>query len=226
MSAPCPGPCNGTWRRAEKARELDGQPHTLRPVPGQPVWCTHCADLIRARLVDLDDLVALLQAEATAQRAPAGDDPVSGTPSRPSPAPIVDDIDEITRALEQIEAAYRTWRRWPAAPPRAAELRVMTCTAWLDQHLDGVLAVTAAVRCGRPLSAAAGAAVLRLHRLARARTATDPAKRRMPVPCSRCDMRALTHHSGDTYVACEACGRLMLLQEYDAYVLELARSTA
>ena len=37
-STPCPGRCNNTWRRAEEI----GEPHTLQPIPGEPVHCWAC----------------------------------------------------------------------------------------------------------------------------------------------------------------------------------------
>lgn len=192
--------------------------HDLAPAYGDPVWCPPCAWAIAARLADLDDLVALLEAEVAGQRGTSDDAPVTGSKGSPSPSPAVDDIDEITRLLEYHEDAYRELRGLPRRPVRGPEMRVAMCAGWLGRHIDGLLASPLAEEFGRDVS--------RLHAMARRRTRTDQAKVRKPAPCPRCDTKALTHHDGDRYVVCESCGRLMTLDEYDAHAQALTRRTA
>lgn len=206
MTSACPGPCNRCWRDTPSRADLT-------PVPGDPIWCTGCARGIAARLGELDDLVALLEAEVGGQRAAGSDAPVSGSKGRPSPSPAVDDVDEIVRTLEAWETAYREHRHLPPPPARTAEHRVMLCTAWLQRHLVGVLA--------SDLGPDFGEDIARLHRMARRRTSTDPSKTRKPIPCPRCDTKALWHHDGERHVECAGCGRLLTLDEYDELTRDL-----
>jgi hypothetical protein len=204
-ATPCPGPCNRAHR---------DNPDHVPAIAGDPTWCPGCATGIAARLADLDDLVALLEAEIDGHRGQTTDaSPVSGTRGRPSPSPAVDDVDEIVRTLEAWEAAYREHRRLPHTPTRAAEHRVMLTTAWLTRHLPGLLA--------SDLARDFGLEITRLHRMAKRRTSTDPSKTRKPIPCPRCDTKALWHHDGDRHVECENCGRLLTLDEYDDLTRDL-----
>lgn len=217
----CPGPCNSAWRRAEAAVDGKGRPipHQLTAESGDPVWCWRCSRLIAQRLAELDDLVALLQAELGGRRA--GIDPTGLKPARrgsPSPSPAVDDVDEIQRTLESWESAYRDLRSLPPRPPRSPELRVTMCISWLAKNLTGAL--------GSDLGKDLGQEVLRLYSMARRWTSTDRATHRKDAPCPRCGRKWLTQHD-DGYIRCEraSCGRIMTLDEYDAYTLDLARSS-
>jgi hypothetical protein len=232
----CPGPCNAAHRKAEEAyraavaghmnRVLGGedsdppQPHTLRPEPGQPVWCRRCASIIRACLAELDDLTAILEAEVAGKRGQAGDK-VSGSAGSPSPAPKADDVDEILTTLEEWEQAYRDLRQWPARPLRGRTApRGIGCVSWLTRHLDGIL--------GSPMAVDFGAEILRLHRMAQEASRTSPDTVRKPIPCPRCNRRSLIHKGGDKHVKCEVdtCGRLLTLQEYDDMVAATARAVS
>lgn len=53
--SPCPGRCNSAWRRAEEL----GEPHTLQPIPGEPVHCWEC---YAAAHTQLHQLPALFEA--------------------------------------------------------------------------------------------------------------------------------------------------------------------
>ena len=222
MNDRCPGACNAANRRAARDADPDAPTPALRWTAGDPVWCVRDATAIRHCLTQLSDLAALLAADVAGQRGPAGEDAkVTTSRGHPSPSPAVDTLDEILRCLEDHEATYRRRRRLPDAPQRMAELRVDLAVAFLLRHLDGALAVVAAdagVQLGRD--------IVRLHRLARAHTHSDEARRRMPVPCPRCDLKSLSYRAGDTYVSCESCGRLMLLGEYHDHVADLARRSA
>lgn len=231
----CPGRCNSAYCRAQQAYEAEAavnadrvaegfpsrppEPHGLILEPGDPVWCRRCATLVRVCLAELDDLAAILEAEAAGQRAP--DVRVSGTPGAASPSPRVDDALDILQTLEGWERDYRDHRGWPQPPLRGRTAPRRTgCIAWLADHLDGVLAA--------PGAADFGAEVLRLHRAATARTATGPDKVRKPIACPRCDRRSLVHKGGAKHVECETdgCGRLLTLEEYDALAEATARAVS
>lgn len=188
------------------------------PEAGDPTWCSRCAGAIRARLVELDDLLTWIDAEIDGHRGVSSEDPVSGTKGKPSPSPAVDDLDEIARTLQAWEDAYRELRGFPPTPRRDAELRVPGCIRWLTTILDGALK--------SPLGKDLGQEILRLSVMARRRCQSDPAKRRLPAPCVRCNLKAVVHHAGDGHVGCESCGRLMLLREWDEYVIALQRRPA
>lgn len=240
---PCPGGCNSGWRRAEaphrqavadldaaltredpadpaELRDLEARVtaarHTLRATPGQPVWCDRCGRGIAQRLLELDDLVPMLEAELGGRRTGIDETGIRTTGPAPSPSPAVDDLDEVLRTLHLWEDAYRELRGFPFRPARPADLRFTLSIRWLHGRILGIL--------GAPFAEELGRDVLRLHSLVRRRTSTDPAKRRMPEPCPRCDLKAVTHHAGDAHVACEKCGRAMLLRDWDAYCLDLAKT--
>lgn len=220
QTTPCPGTCNTAWRKAELARDHNDKPvpHTLRPQVGYPVWCDRCARGIAARLLELDDLVPMLEQELAGRRAGIDDGTGIKAPGNhtPSPSPVVDDLDEILRTLHLWEDSYRELRGFPPRPARPADLRFAHCIQWLHGRILGIL--------GAPFAEELGRDVIRLHAMARRRTSTNPAKRRMPEPCPRCDLKAVTHHAGDAHVACERCGRVMLLRDWDAYCLDLAKA--
>lgn len=233
MNGPCPGACNAATRRLQRDHAAltiwhAGDPATRGPAPaapllrwtdGEPNWCPRDATAIAGRLAELVDLVPLLEATIDGHRGPAGDDAkVTVSQGHPSPAPAVDDIDEVLRTIEAYEVTYRALRGFPPPPARSADLRLCLSAAFLQRYLRGAL--------GSAVGHQLGYDITRLHRMVRARTHSDEAKRRMPAPCPRCDMKCLTYRAGDTYVACEGCGRLMLLGEYDAHVTELTRRTA
>lgn len=203
-ATPCVGSCNRHYRAA-LAAGIDDATH----VAGLPVWCGDCGNAIAAALDELPDLLTALDAEVDQQRAAGGDAPITGSRGRPSPSPIVDDIDEITRLLEYWEDAHREYAGHPARPPRGSGRRPGAAARWLATHLVVVLAAPFAEELGRD--------VTRLHRLARRRTATDQAKARKPVPCPGCDLLALVHAAGDKYIGCDSCGRLLSFDEYDAW---------
>jgi len=142
----CPGTCNAAHRR-------NG---TGAPVAGDPVWCRRCRALIRARLLDLDDQAALLSALEGGHRSRTGER-VSGSRERPSPAPYIDDLDELLHTLLSWEDAYREHRGLAPRPRRGRFAPTLSGNiAWLAAHLDGLLAFDGAADFGRE--------VLRLHR--------------------------------------------------------------
>jgi hypothetical protein len=217
----CPGVCNAAFRRAEKARAEHGAEHDLKPQPGAPVWCRRCATIVRVCLHELDDLAAILEAEAAGKRGQAGDR-VSGSAGSPSPAPKVDDAEEIVATLEGWESAWRDRHGWPQKPLRGRSgTRSIGCVSWLARHLDGILA-------DPDMAPDFGTEVLRLHRMAQRASSTSPDMVRKPLPCPRCDRRSLIAKGGAKHIECEAegCGRLLTLDEYDEMVAATARAVS
>ena len=190
----CIGPCNAIWRRQRN--------HEVSPRLGDPIWCDRCKALIRARLMDLDDQAALL---ATIERQPG--------PGATSPAPHVDDLDELRHTLLSWEDAYRMHCRMPPTPKRGRHAATLIGTiAWLSVHLDGLLDTDGAADFGRE--------VLRLHRrLVRHNDGGRP-RGRSALQCPGCDLRSISHISGTDRVKCRnlRCGRSFSLQEYRAYL--------
>ncbi|WP_042400149.1 hypothetical protein [Streptacidiphilus carbonis] len=56
---PCPGRCNAPWRRAEEI----GDPHTLQPIPGEPVHCWACYSTAHTQLQQLPELLQAIYLE-------------------------------------------------------------------------------------------------------------------------------------------------------------------
>lgn len=194
-AAPCPGQ------------------HDLAPAPADPIWCSPCGRAITDRLTDLPDLVGLLEQEIGGQGGTGGDAPVTGSKGSPSPSPVVDDIDEITRTLEYWEDAHRELADLPRRNARRYGGRVGASARWLTAHIGDVLAAPWAEEFGRDVN--------RLHARARRSTHTDAAKVRKPLPCPRCDLKALWWSPGERYISCSECGRLMTLGEYEDWSRDL-----
>ncbi|NUP39174.1 MAG: hypothetical protein HOY76_19710 [Streptomyces sp.] len=64
MPAPCPGPCNNAWRRAEAALNETGTEHHITPAWGDPTQCWGCVQATRAQLLELPALLAAVLNEA------------------------------------------------------------------------------------------------------------------------------------------------------------------
>jgi hypothetical protein len=224
----CIGACNRRWRDAELAyqrayknwentdlgeRDTKPEHHSVRPVPGNPVWCVRCASGIKVSLAELDDLAALYAAEADGHRTAPGTEPVSGSKSRRSPSPAADDIDELYSVLHGWETAYRG--EDPQARRGYLADNITTVVAWLVEHFDGVIA-------HEGIAADFGQDVRRWHKSLREKTRSGTGKHTKPLPCARCDLKTLTWVDGERYVECENCGRLMTLDEYDDYARMMA----
>lgn len=173
---------------------------------GTPVWCSRDAAAIRAALADLDDLAALLESWSDGHRGAASGERTSGGQygSR-SPNPIADTLEEMYGELATVEANWREHRGLPPRPRRSTTEARSRTVAWLLAQLDGILAHPGSVEFGH----AAIAWQARLQKLAK----SDPVVRRRPVPCPRCDRRALRTRD-DGYTQCAACGRLLDEDEY------------
>lgn len=194
----CPGPCNAAHRRRASGAA----------VPGEPVWCRRCQALVRARLLELDDQAASLSALQGGQRARPGER-VSGSRGRPSPAPHIDDLDELLNTLLSWEDAYREHRALAPRPRRGRFAPTLAgSVAWLAAHLDGLLAFDGAADFGRE--------VLRLHRRLVRHTRGGRSSGRVRMPCPGCDLRSLEHDAENDGVRCRnhRCGRIYTAEEY------------
>ncbi|ASU81517.1 hypothetical protein CDO52_00800 [Nocardiopsis gilva YIM 90087] len=227
----CPGPCNRTWRqlRDTHADALDAwaaaapehrgdppDPPEVEPVPGEPVWCRRCAGAIRHSLADLDNLSALIAAEADGHRGRGDDsDKVRRSKGTPSPSPAADLIDALYGDLTHWEAVYREAIGAGTRPERSRGATALTISiSWLSVHLDGVLTW--------PWSVDMGLAVLRWQRRLQATAKARPPARRKPFPCPRCDRRTLIYEEDRDLIRCENpdCCRVLSIDEYDAHVTE------
>ena len=197
-TGPCPGPCNRRWRLAD-----------VDLVPGQPVWCGRCVPKIHDALACLPDLLAMLHADAYhATRAP-GDGRGSHDGS-PSPAPALDELDEVVRVLQGWEDAYRSAKGWPAAQRPAGVATLLDTHRWLLAHVD--------VACQHPdLGADLGLELLALARRLSGAVCAEPRRRRMPEPCPACSQRTLVHVAGDAWVRCDddECARVLSWAEWE-----------
>ena len=201
---PCPGPCNSAWRQAIAA----GDPEPpITPVPGEPAWCGRCSAAIRRRLTELDDAAALYRAAADGYRPPDLER-ITGSDGSPSPSPVADTLDELYSVLGDWEAAYL--RRPSRAYRGQLAPALTTVVGVLLGHLDGILAHPA-------MAADFGEEILAWHRRLCAAAHLGAGRYRKPHPCPRCDLRTLTWAEGDDHVACQNCGRLMALDEYEDY---------
>lgn len=177
--------------------------------PGEPVWCDRDRAAVRRALAEIDDLAALLASWSDGHRGAVSGERTSGRrPGSASPSPIADTLDELYRALTAVEDDWREHRGLPPRPQRGGPEARARCIAWLLSQLDQILAHPGSVQFGR----ATLAWQTRLQKL----THSDPVVRRRPVPCPRCDRRALRTRD-DGYTECAGCGRLMDEDEYNEH---------
>ncbi len=194
-------------RRLDEIRPQRPLPPEVSFAPGDPVWCSRDRAAIRKALAELDDLAALLESWSDGHRgASSGERTSSRRTTAASPSPIADTLDELYQSLAKVEADWRDAH--PELPPRphraGPEARPRTI-AWLLGQLDQILAHPGSVPFGRGVLAWQS----RLQHLAK----SDPVVRRRPVPCPRCDYRALRTRD-DGYTQCGHCGRLLSEDEY------------
>jgi hypothetical protein len=195
----CPGTCNTPHRR-----------NGTGAVTGDPVWCRRCQTLIRARLLDLDDQAAVLSALEGGHRSRPGER-VSGSRGRPSPAPHIDDLDELLQTLLSWEDAYRGHRGLASRPRRGRFAPTLAGNiAWLAAHLDGLLAFDGAADFGRE--------VLRLHRRLVRHTRGGRRSGRVRLPCPGCELRSLERDEEGEGIRCRnhRCGRTYTAAEYES----------
>ena len=226
----CPGACNGPYRRrraiyeaavADYARKLEARAGTgpipeppeapdVQPWTGTPVWCLKCQGIIRAELLDLDDLASMIAViPPLAKPAETGAGKVSGSRDKPSSSARMDDLDELGEWLRQWEAVARGEddprpRRGFLATERT------TITAWLTEHFDPVI-------INPDVARDFGEEIRRWHRDLALRAAAGRMSRHQKKPCPRCNLFTLWLIIGDDYIRCanEDCGRAMTREEYE-----------
>ena len=175
--------------------------------PGDPTWCPRDRAAIRKALAELDDLAALLESWSDGHRgASSGERTSSRRTTAGSPSPVADTLDELYQLLARAEADWRdAHEHLPPRPHRAGPEARPRTIAWLLGQLDQILTHPGSVPFGRGVLAWQS----RLQHLAK----SDPVVRRRPVPCPRCDYRALRTRD-DGYTQCGHCGRLLSEDEY------------
>lgn len=226
----CPGSCNGDYRRRKALHEADVAAYAklleeradTDPIPeppkapdiepwlGQPVWCAKCQGILRAELLDLDDLAAMIAViPPLAKPAETGAGRVSGSRDRASTSPRMDDLDELGEWLRNWESVARDEddprpRRGYLATERT------TITAWLTEHFDILI-------INQDIAQDFGEEIRRWHRGMATRAAAGRMSRHMKKACPRCRLYTLWLIIGDDYIRCvnEDCNRAMTRQEFD-----------
>lgn len=217
----CAGPCNATARRLIATYEaalddyvtlLDewiagGQRGKEPPEPvepevnvydGEPLFCRRCRALVRAALLDVDQLATELSARSDGHRGTLQEGRVSGSRTSGSPSPTADLLDKLYGDLTDVEDEWR--QRWGFAPRthrahRGADPR-SRCVAWLSERLDGILAA--------PEHVPFAARVLNWEVVLRNRLAEDPVGSKSPARCTHCDARRIVRQR-EGYWQCGEC---------------------
>jgi hypothetical protein len=193
----------------------------IRPWQGDPVWCPPCKARIRDCLTGIDELASLLNATADGLGSGGSSEQMqhAKVTHPPSPSPAMDTEDEITDYLAEWEHLYRREKGYDPAPPRGELASRTTLTvAWLNRHLDGILASSVAEGFGDD--------VIRYHAELRARAKAGRRKLDKPLRCPACRHLLLRYVDGEPYVECRnpACNALLTYAEYDAAVDAMAAS--
>lgn len=190
-------------------------PPRIIPIHGNPIWCGSCTASIRQQLAELDDLACIAAAEADGHRGAGAEARVTGSHESVSLSPITDDLDELDRWLRDWRAAYlgeeTMVRRGGLADA------ITTGVSWLLARVDRLLA-------RRDIAVPFGEETTAWHaRLARFGKA-DVRVLRKPLRCPNCSRLTLEWREGDDKVSCRMgdCGRVLLLQEYEALVEQAA----
>lgn len=237
MPAPCPGPCNNAWRRAELALEQTGTEHHITPTWGDPVQCPGCVAWTRTELAAIPGLLVDVHLEALYGTATK----LTGTIGRiytaawPGQASMIL-ADNIVSEMEELQADILKQRRiWPAdyEPEPAVRDR---------NHINGLVHVLLAhwgwAMQNHPAAdepygrgnANPGSQVAGWHRTLQRFTKQDEQRdvKRL-APCPRChgpylvESRDLRLVDDQPYIECRDpdCQRIMTTAEYDQYVKEL-----
>jgi Zn ribbon nucleic-acid-binding protein len=195
---------------------------------GRPWWCEYHQRQLRDIIGDLENLWQQLHLEAR-----------YGTPKTtaarttralsPSPAPAIDDADQLVRWLNDWDDHWRTRLNHPAAqPPPGSWASLKASSSYLHAHLglilrhdipqlgDNLLELTT------PLPVLFGEELLATHLQLLKRTSRDRLIHRLNAPCPSCDMRALYREDGADGVDCGACERHWTEVEYQRLVYVLA----
>lgn len=242
MPAPCPGPCNNAWRRAETAREETGTEHHITPAWGTPVQCYGCVEGTREQLLELPALLDAALHEA-----------IDGTPTKltgtigrisvvtwPGEACRLF-VDRIVEGMTILQADILTLHdAWgieheplPTIAPNEPR-HIASIVRSLDVHWAWAMQNHPAAdeSWGRD-NANPGSQVAGWHRALERFTKTDEQRdvKRL-APCPRChgpylvESRELRLVDDQPYIECRDpdCKRVITRVEYDRYVKELNAS--
>lgn len=227
MPAPCPGPCNNAWRKAEATQAADGTPHDIPVTWGQPVHCPRCTSRAHAQLAELPELVVAISLEALCGTAPKTTGTIgrAGTVAWPGQAARLL-TDHIVGGLLDLEDDIRDLRQLRHRPGRGTEGRNVTgAVRFLTTHLEWALI---AHPCAEELhdrqSANPAAQIGGWHRAALRFTRRDTRLEHYRVPCPRCGLLTLFRADGDDYIECRNinCQLLLTPAEYFEHTRRLA----
>ncbi|MGW2936047.1 hypothetical protein ACWDA7_30315 [Streptomyces sp. NPDC001156] len=227
MPAPCPGPCNNAWRRAEQQLAADGTPHDIPVTWGQPVHCLRCIARAQAQLLELPELVVAISLEAVNGTAPKTSGTIgrSPTPSWPGQAARLL-TDHIVGGLLDLEDDVRELRRLRHRPGRGTEGRnAAGAVRFLSAHLEWALAEhPLAEELHEPQSGNPAVQIYGWHRVALRFTRRDARLEHYRVPCPRCELLTLFRGDAEDYIECRNinCGLLLTPAEYFDHTKRLA----
>jgi hypothetical protein len=225
--APCPGPCNNAWRRAEQQLAADGTEHDIPVTWGQPIHCMRCTQRAHAQLAELPELVVAISLEAVHGTAPKNTGTIgrAGAVAWPGQAARLL-IDHIAGGLLTLEDDVRELRQLRHRPGRGTEGRNVTgAVRFLGAHLEwALIAHPLAEEIHDRLSGNPAAQISGWHGAATRFTRRDARLEHHRVPCPRCDLLTLFRADGDDYIECRNinCQTLLTPSEY----LEHSRQTA
>lgn len=227
MPAPCPGPCNNAWRRAEQQSAADATPHDIPVTWGQPVHCPRCASRAHAQLAELPELVVAISLEALCGTSPKTTGTIgrAGAVTWPGQAARLL-TDHIIGGLLELEDDIRHLRGLRHRPGRGTEGRDVTgAVRFLTAHLEWALVAHPCAEeihdreSGNPASQITG-----WHRAALRFTRRDARLEHYRVPCPRCELLTLFRGDGDDYIECRNinCQTLLTPAEYFDHTKKIA----
>ena len=227
MPAPCPGPCNNSWRKAEAQLAAVGADHDVPVTWGQPVHCDRCTARARAQLAELPELVVAVGLEASYGTAAK----TSGTigrihiPAWPGQASRLL-IDHIVGGMLELEDDLRELRGFRHRPGRGTEGGNVTGAArFLTAHLSWALVEhPLAHEVHDRLSGNPAAQIQGWHRAAERFTRRDARLEHHRIPCPRCELLTLVRADGDDYIECRNinCQTLLTPGEYLEHTKKMA----
>lgn len=238
MPAPCPGPCNNAWRRAETALAEAGTEHHIQPAWGQPTQCWGCVETTRAQLAALPRLLAAdmhleaLYGTATKLTGTIGRISVAAWPGQATML----FVDTIVSGMEELQTdILKLQKIWHADYEPAPVVRngenIKGITRVLLAHWNWAMQNHPAADepYGRD-NANPGSQVSGWYRSVLRFTKQDEQRdvQRL-APCPRCqgpylvESRDLRLVDDRPYIECKDpdCQRVMTSAEYDAYVKTL-----
>lgn len=237
---PCPGSCNGAWRRAEELLEANGIDHHLTPAWGRPVQCGGCLERARQQLAELPELIAAVHLEAVygtrsagiAVRSKSSDAPAwPGQASRLLVEMLLIEMEEL---VADVMFRRGVWREdaEPTGIGLSEGARFTRSLAVLSAHLDWMMQHHPAATEPHDRGNANPAGQIRAwHGTAQRFTKSHPQHDiRRPAPCPRCkgpylaESRDLRLVGDRPYIECRDpdCQRILTSAEYDTYVKALA----